>query len=338
MVEEELSVARVGLMSALAGGDTGLAYQLVLGLMDNGHPFPVILEEVLASIQWESGRRWQVGDYSISEEHASTAAVETLIGLLSGSFEQSATDKLVVVVVCAEGETHTLPARMATALLAYEGFRTIFLGTSLPANDLRGYLATTAPDALVVSCTRPANLPGARACVAAGHDAGVPVAVGGRAFSDHGDRAAALGADAYAPKLSALPEVLENWQPEPAAAEQQVAVRADTTTPRASTRTSVVTQIMQFLADGQTADDTPGRILTECAEDLFDTMAAALYLDDDKLLADHATWLSQLLDHHAHVSVPAERLLQRLRQAVADTMPDARALIEASIATLQPDP
>jgi hypothetical protein len=96
--------------------------------------------------------------------------------------------------------------------------------------------------------------------------------------------------------------------------------------------------MMLFLADGQTAADTPNRILTECAEDLFDTMAAALYLDDDKLLADHAAWLSQLLDHRAHVSVPAERLLQRLRQAVADTMPDARALIEASIATLQPDP
>lgn len=340
MVEEELSVARVGLMSALASGDTGLAYELVLGLMDNGHPFPVILEEVIASIQWESGRRWEVGDYSISEEHASTSAVESLIALLGGSFEQSATDKLVVVV-CAEGESHTLPARMATALLAYEGFRTIFLGSSLPANDLRVYLATTAPDALVVSCTRPANLPGARSCIVAGHDASVPVAVGGRAFSDHmdhGDRAAALGADAHAPTLTALPEILENWQPDPAAAEQQVTVRAQTAIPPASTRTPVVTQMIQFLAAGQANPDSPNRVITECAEDLFDTTIAALYLDDDRLLVDHAVWLSQLLDHHAHVPVPAEQLLQWLRRAVADNMPDARTLIDASIATLQTDP
>jgi methanogenic corrinoid protein MtbC1 len=204
VVEEEMPVARLGVLSALASGDTGLAYRLVLGLMDDGHPFPVILDEVLASIQWESGRRWEVGDYSISQEHASTAAVETLIALIGGAFDQPTNAKLVVVV-CGEGDTHTLPARMATALLAYEGFRTIFLGTSLPAHDLREYLATTAPDALVVSCTRPANLPGARACIAAGHDADVPVAVGGRAFGDNAERATALGADARAPTLTALP-------------------------------------------------------------------------------------------------------------------------------------
>lgn len=334
MSDAELSIARVGVIAALGNGDTGLAYQLVLGLMDVGYPFPAIMEELLTSIQLESGRRWEVGDYSISEEHASTAAIETLISLLTGSFEQSVKEQLIVVV-CAEGDTHTLPARMASALLVYEGFRTIFLGTSVPASDLHDYLARTKPDALVVSCTRPANLRGARACIVAGHDASVPVVVGGRAFGD-GDRAAALGADAHASTLTALSEIVGTWQPNPAVAEQNVTVRPQTVPPLESIRVPVVTKVIALLTNDQVDGRPTKRIVEECAGDLFDTMIAAVYLDDHTLIADHVVWLARLLASQARITVSGERLLECLSHALADLAPEARAWIDASAVALPP--
>ena len=53
------------------------------------------------------GRRWQQGDFSISEEHAVTATLETVVALLAGSFD-SAPDARRVVVACAEGDVHSL--------------------------------------------------------------------------------------------------------------------------------------------------------------------------------------------------------------------------------------
>jgi methanogenic corrinoid protein MtbC1 len=210
---ESLTEPRLAVLAALQQGDAGVAYGIVLGLMGDGYALATILDEVVAPIQQESGRRWQVGDYSISEEHVSTTAAEVLLATLAGAFDQPA-DAPHLVVACAVGDQHTLPARMAAALLLAEGYRTTFLGTSVPADDLQDYLAEAQPAGLVVACTLAANLLGARDVVDAAHRAGVPVIAGGRAFGHTDARAAAIGADAWASSLLALVNLLDAWPPE----------------------------------------------------------------------------------------------------------------------------
>ena len=112
VTDDDLQGARLGLLAALHDGDAGLAYRLVLDLMDHGYAFTTIVEQAIAPIQVEAGRRWQDGDYSISEEHVSTAATETLLATLAGAFDQPV-DADELVVGCAEGDRHTMPARMA---------------------------------------------------------------------------------------------------------------------------------------------------------------------------------------------------------------------------------
>ncbi len=102
-----------------------------------------------------------------------------------------------MVVACAEGDVHSLAARMIAAHLVFLGWRVNFLGPSQPADDLGAYLQANPPEALVLSCTLPAALPGARASIRAAHAAGVPVLAGGRGFGADGRRARALGADAW---------------------------------------------------------------------------------------------------------------------------------------------
>lgn len=319
---DDLASARLGVMAALREGDVALAYHLVLGLLGDGYPMPVLVDEVLAPIQWEAGQRWAAGDATISEEHVATAAVETLVALLAGAFDHPA-GASTVVVVCAEGDTHTLPARMASALLAYEGHRALFLGSSVPADDLAGYLPSVDASALVVSCTRPAALLGARACVAAGHGAGVPVVVGGRAFGDGPERWQRIGADAHASRLSDLPGLLETWQPDPGAAERRAGDVPPAVTALLEHRAAVADDLVATLAAG----GLPGRPLAPAAGDLVDTLAAARFLDDPRLLADQARWVAALLDRHDGVAVTADELLAALGGAAARVSAEVEALV-----------
>lgn len=332
MSGDDLVVARLGVMSALRDGDAALAYRLVMRLMDEGYSMSMVIEEVLAPLQSETGRRWEVGDTTISEEHVSTAAVETLVSMLGGLFDQP-DDARVVVVVCAEGDTHSLPARMASALLAYEGYRTLYLGTSVPAGDLGEFLQSAEADVLVISCTRPVHLLGARACVDAAHDAGVPVVVGGRAFAT-GDRWKQIGADAYAPKLSELGELLESWQPDPVqvdATDGEVPPAAKLlVAERASIAAATTAAMTRSLAEPGSSAGEVGRFISEAVSELVQTLAVAVALDDESLVADEGRWLAGLLSHRTDAEVNADALFGHLADAVGSVAPDAVALVEAA--------
>jgi methanogenic corrinoid protein MtbC1 len=323
--DEDLSVARLGVLAALREGDAGLAYRLVLRLMDAGYPMPVILDGVLAPIQCETGQHWEAGDATISEEHASTAAIETLVSILGGAFDQPAEAHLVVVV-CAEGDTHSLPARMASAVLAYAGYRTLFLGTSVPADDLAEHLASIEADTLVVSCTRAANLLGARACVAAGHRVEIPVVVGGRAFGDRGDRWIRIGADAYADSLPSLTELLQTWQPSPGVAESRVQTVPPSVEALVANRFMIAGAVFDAISERVVGNH---RLVSSTAEELVDSLAVAVYLADADLLADQARWHASVFERRIGLAVNADHLLSALADAVAVTTPD-EGLIDAA--------
>jgi methanogenic corrinoid protein MtbC1 len=327
MSRDDLAAARLGVMAALREGDAALAYRLVIELMHDGTPMPVVIEQVFAPIQAEAGARWASGDVTIAEEHVATAAVETLIAMLAGAFDQPV-DTDTVVVVCAEGDDHTLPARMAAALLSYEGYRTLFLGTSVPAEDLAGYLESADAEILVVSCTRPANLLGARACIAAGHGAGVPVVVGGRAFGD-GSHWEALGADAFAPRLAVLGELLSTWRPDPAAAEGRATPMGPSTEAVVADRSQIATRLAAALGAGD-GSTTARRVVRDVCGELADVLAVAVHLDDTSLMVEQAGVLAALLAGHAGIEISPADLLARLADSVGTDLAVATAARRAA--------
>ncbi len=337
MTDLNLTTARLGVLAALHEGDAGVAHQLVTALMADGYPFARLLDELLAPIQSESGRRWLVGDYTIAEEHASTAAAETLVATLAGAFDQPA-DGTHVLVACAEDEAHTLPARMAAALLLAEGHRVTFLGSSVPAADLVEFTRDLEPDAAVVSCTLTTHLLGARATVRALHDAGVPVLVGGAAFGTDARRAHLIGADAWVASLSELPGLLEGWAPSPVDAEAGAVpigaeVRAlEDDAPGVAQRLTVA--LLERHGDG--GDRSRLLAVRADAEQLHAAATTATWLGDPDLLADHARWFASLLDAQGRASTAADLLdayeaaLEGRHPVAADVLAGARARLDAA--------
>jgi len=189
---------------ALAEVDSARATAIVLGLLDDGTPMRSITEQVLVPAQVRVGEHWQRGQWSVADEHAATAVTETALAALTRAAARPIRGDRHIVIACAEGEWHTLPARAAAGCATAGGVRITTMGPSMPAEHLGRRLAAGDVDLLALSCTMPTNLIGAARCVQAAHDQGVPVLTGGRAFGRGAGRSEAIGADAHASSPQAL--------------------------------------------------------------------------------------------------------------------------------------
>jgi methanogenic corrinoid protein MtbC1 len=327
-----MSEAQLAMTSAAISGDAGRLYRLVGDLLDEGTPFDVVLFDILGPAEGDLGGRWQQGDYLISEEHAATATIETVVALLAGSLDQP-DEGPRVVVAAAEGDNHSLPGRMANAYLLYLGFRTTHLGGSVLATDLGEYLADDQPDALILSCAMTVHLVGARSTIEASHAAGVPVIVGGRAFDEQGVRARAVGADAWAASPRDLPGILESWDPAPAAAEEAAVQPTEELLEITRRHREIVTSA---LAEIPVSPPGSGGVRLVAELDLLlGAVEASLLVDDQTVVDEMVAWQAETLHAHGHEDGTA--VATALGSALRAVSPRAAAKLAEAAADISQD-
>ena len=91
-----------------------------------------VVTQLLAPSQRDVGERWMHNECTVAEEHSATFVTESVLSSLVVGLEAQEPAG-TVVMVCGEGEFHSLPARMATELLTAGGWRVIHLGAAMPA-------------------------------------------------------------------------------------------------------------------------------------------------------------------------------------------------------------
>jgi methanogenic corrinoid protein MtbC1 len=172
--------------------------------------------KLLAEVQRKVGDLWQHNEWTVADEHAATAITDlALAAACLQAQRRRRPPEGTVVAGCAEEEWHVMPARMFAEQLTAAGWDVVFLGASTPAEHLQRFVAAEQPTAVAVSCTVPVHLHGARRAVSASHAAGVPVLAGGAAFGTGPDRAAAIGADAWASTPDDAAATLSRWAGSP---------------------------------------------------------------------------------------------------------------------------
>ncbi|MFZ0013248.1 MAG: cobalamin-dependent protein [Acidimicrobiia bacterium] len=291
MAAPEFPEIELALVSTAMAGDAGGLYRIASGLMDEGVPFDALLFDYLMETERSVGQRWAQADYLVAEEHAITAAIETVISLLTGMLDQPK-DSPLVIVATAEGDDHSLPARAVAAHLLYLGYRTNFLGANVPAADLRDFLEIEPPVALVLSVAMTSHLLGARSDIGAAHEVGVPVLVGGKAFGDGGRWAPSIGADAWVANLRDVAGTVQRW--------------ADDGAPALGTAAEIQPELAQMLERRQA-------ILARAAQELgaaawprmrdeagllLSAVEVALLTGDDQIVADMLDWQEASLTSH----------------------------------------
>lgn len=318
--------ARMALLAALIDGDLGVAVDLATGLLAEGIPFEVLVTELLAPVQTELGRRWAVGDLTVADEHAATAATESLVAIIAGTVASD--DGPAVVVTCAAGESHSLPARIVAATLALGGFRSLFLGASLPAADLGEYIAHQRPIALAISVSMPSALIAVARSAAAAHEYAVPVVVGGRAIGGSASRATRLGADAYGADPSEAVEVVSAWsRRSPDALAPSAILHAE-----CAVVDRVSSALVASALDGPPSlDPALAPALAEELMRVLDVVQAALVLQEPEILTEHVSALRSAADAEGLTLSTLEPSLTALTAAMGGPLPELHELLVDAI-------
>lgn len=92
------------------------------------------IEQVIAPLMEDLGERWRSGEMRVAHEHLAASAARTFLGaFLEGSVSAEAP---LLVATTLEGQTHEIGALMAGATASSEGWRVLYPGPNLPAEEI----------------------------------------------------------------------------------------------------------------------------------------------------------------------------------------------------------
>jgi hypothetical protein len=299
----------------------------------------MLVADVLAPVQAEVGERWQRNVLTTADEHAATAAVDNALAALAVTASVAdAPDLGTMAVVCAEGDWHTLPARMAAEQWRWAGWDVAYLGGSLPPGDLTRWLSSARPDVLAVTCSVSMFIPGAVRVADAAAAAGVACVVGGRGFGDDDRRAASLGlrwaaspaglrAALQGPTPSLPAAGLDNRRREPA---ELAAAAPDIVEAAVRALTEVYPAVRNFSSWQLARTEQDYHYIVQF-------LGAAVLCDDPRVFTEFLGWQQAVLTSRGLPPTVLPTSVAALGSVLPDGYPRARALTNMSATTTRSD-
>jgi DNA-binding transcriptional MerR regulator/methylmalonyl-CoA mutase cobalamin-binding subunit len=135
----------VNLESRLLGASVALGQQ-------------VLLNNVLHPLLEKTGEFWSNGELQVVHEHLASAIVRSLLGSMVVTSRISDTAPLLLVTTL-RGQLHEFGALMAAVTAVSEGWRAIYLGPNLPAEDIASAALHQKARAIALSVIYPADDP-----------------------------------------------------------------------------------------------------------------------------------------------------------------------------------
>jgi MerR family transcriptional regulator, light-induced transcriptional regulator len=93
------------------------------------------VDGVLMPLMEKVGSLWSQGELRTAHEHMASAVVRSTLGRIQGAYQPLETDPCLLATTPSR-QLHELGALAATIAAASEGWRTIYLGPNLPAEEL----------------------------------------------------------------------------------------------------------------------------------------------------------------------------------------------------------
>jgi methanogenic corrinoid protein MtbC1 len=192
--------ARDRYLAAIRAGSRRDALAVVDDAVRTGRDARTLYLQVFQPAMHEIGRLWQENRITVADEHLATAITQLAMSRL---YEELFGDRVdagpLLVAACAEDERHELGLRMICDLLELDGWDTVFLGASVPVEDLVAMVKERRPEVVALSASITPHLARVRQAVQAIREAmpedGPVIAIGGRAFAGDAALAERMGAD-----------------------------------------------------------------------------------------------------------------------------------------------
>jgi methanogenic corrinoid protein MtbC1 len=195
-----LEEARERYLAAVLEGSRRTAFGVVDEAFHAGIGLRELYLEVFQPTMREVGRLWQENRITVADEHLATAITQAAMARLYDElFRGGAAAGPLLIAACADTERHEMGLRMICDVLEMEGWDTVFLGATVPIEDLVAMVRERRPHVVALSASIAPHLPRVRETIRAVREAmpgAAPlIAVGGRAFADDPGLAERLGAD-----------------------------------------------------------------------------------------------------------------------------------------------
>lgn len=316
------------------------AINLALDQIHQGESVTSVVERLLAPAQRLVGQRWHRGRYTVAHEHVASGVVDDVLGLMS-THTPPPDPEHTIALLCAEGEWHTTPARMAALCLRDAGWRVQFIGGSLPPEHLSASLDHVAPQAVAISCTLPLTLAGVPALIDACHHHEVPTITGGIGFGPDDLRSRHLGADGHALDIATAAGLLNDWLDRPPTAPTRRSEpvmdeeRATLMVGRSELVDATYRRLEQRLPVMAEYDDRQRRHTRRDLDYILQFIDTTLLVDDHRVFADFTTWLHDLLDARGVPDIVLHASLDTIASTLPADLSHAHAVLEHGLAVLE---
>lgn len=190
-----------GYLLALLEGDRLRATRMVYEAVRGGVlGVPEAYTRVLLPVLRELGRMWHMGEIHVAEEHFATATTLIAMSQLAPLAAVKPANGRVLVAATVAGNLHEIGVRMVADRFEWEGWRVVYLGPSVPAEDLAQSVQDFGAEVVALSAALIVHIEPLERAIAAVRALvpGVRIIVGGQALAGDGAMAARLGADAVA--------------------------------------------------------------------------------------------------------------------------------------------
>ena len=115
-----------------------------------------LLDELVGPLMTWVGERWHDGSIRVAHEHMATAAVRSFLGRMK-QIRRAGKGARCIVISTPAGQDHEIGALMAATIAANEGWRDLYLGANLPAQEIALAAMEVNASAVALSIVAPGN-------------------------------------------------------------------------------------------------------------------------------------------------------------------------------------
>jgi methanogenic corrinoid protein MtbC1 len=146
----------LGFYNALVDGDKDKCTSIVQSLINDGLDLKDIYVEIFQKSLYRIGKLWDHNQMSIPQEHLATQIIESLISRFAPVGKSEPEKK--VVVTCIDKEFHEIGAKMVSNVFEIAGWKTYYLGASVPAKEVVKFVKQIDPEFIALSWSLYLNL------------------------------------------------------------------------------------------------------------------------------------------------------------------------------------
>jgi methanogenic corrinoid protein MtbC1 len=122
------------------------------------YSLPDLIEKILSPFLERLGDLWSEGSLRVAQEHLSSGIIRGFLANLSRQNTSSQTEPLLIATTPA-GQHHEFGALFAAVVASSSGWRTMYLGPNLPAEEIAGAAEVNGARAVALSIIHPADDP-----------------------------------------------------------------------------------------------------------------------------------------------------------------------------------